>query len=79
MNIAQKLKDYRVFSIIITSIVVYQLNTALNWIMELSKDNPTMEQVGLATATLTALCALVKFCLSFATTNNGKENNNANL
>ena len=65
-DLSQKIKDYRVFSITVTLVVVYLLCTTLEWIFTLSEGNLTTQQLGLATAVLTALCALVKFCFSFA-------------
>ena len=66
IDIAQRIKDYRVFSITVTFIVLYQLSAVLQWTISLSEGNPTTQQVGLATASLTALVALVKFCFSFS-------------
>ena len=66
MDIAQRIKDYRIFSILMTIFTCYCLVEALDWIYDLSKDNPTVQQTALATAVLSALVALVKFSYTFA-------------
>lgn len=49
-----------------TVIAVYWLSQALSWVYSLDMNTITTQAVGLATAVLTALVALVKFTYTFA-------------
>lgn len=66
MNIYEHIRNSRIYSYIMTGITVYWLSEALYWIYSLDMNAISTQAVGLATAVLTALVALVKFTYTFA-------------
>tara|TARA_R110000851_G_C12993022_1_gene557532 strand:+ start:48 stop:287 length:240 start_codon:yes stop_codon:yes gene_type:complete len=66
MNIYEHIRQARVYSYILTCIVVYWLSGTLVWIHDLDINTLSTESVALATAVLTALVALLRFIFSFA-------------
>lgn len=66
MNIYEHIRASRVYSYILTAIVVYWLSGTLSWIYTLDLNNLSAESVALATAVLTALVALFRFIFGFA-------------
>lgn len=66
MSIYEHIRNSRVYSYIMTGIAVYWLSEALSWIYSLDMSTISTQAVGLATAVLTALVALVKFTYTFA-------------
>lgn len=66
MTLAQKIKEYRVFSISFAVFLAYILVQVLDWIYQINTSDVTTQQVTLATAVLVNITALVKFCFSFA-------------
>ena len=67
MCLAQKIKDYRVFSITVTTVTLFWVWEVLSLILTLIQDTTlTTSQTALATTTLAALIALVKFSYTFA-------------
>jgi len=73
MCIFDTIKKSRVYSYIVTGFTIYWLSELLAWVYIQDLNNLTTQAVGLITALLTALCALVRFTFTFASHTPPKE------
>ena len=66
MNIYQHIQRARIFSYVVTGFTLYWISGCLQWVFYMDLNNVSTQGGLIVTATLTALCALLKMTYTFA-------------
>jgi hypothetical protein len=66
MNIYEHIQKSRIFSYVVTGFTLYWTSECLQWVYTMDLGNVSTQGGLIVTATLTALCALLKMTYTFA-------------